>query len=124
MSKILEILEARKKKSVGVAASVPSMLSLHDKGLITLGSVDRSFIRLTAPKPDAPIENKIAFLRAFAARNDAITTAAGLAFDKQFSRSLKKKLDVGVAASVPVSECGEKDTRCETAATQRSELEQ
>mgnify|MGYP001577782370 CR=1 FL=1 len=44
----------------------------------------RPFAPIDPPAPDAPIEEKIAYLRAVAARNDAIATTANRAFTRAF----------------------------------------
>lgn len=66
------------------------MTHLHDQGFLILTDGEgRPFERLTAPGADAPIDEKIAFLRSFAARNDAITAAGGRAFDRRFRKAVR-----------------------------------
>lgn len=49
----------------------------------------RPFAPIDAPESDATIDEKIAFLRAVAARNDAIATTAHAAFDRAFKKRIK-----------------------------------
>lgn len=46
----------------------------------------RPFAPIEVPAQDAPIEEKIAYLRAVAARNDAISTTANRAFARRFRK--------------------------------------
>lgn len=43
------------------------------------------------PRPDATIEEKVAWLRASSAHNDKVASLANAAFAKQFNRSLRGK---------------------------------
>lgn len=50
----------------------------------------RPFERPESPAPDAPIEERIAYIRAVHRFNDAVTDCANKAFSKAFSERLRR----------------------------------
>jgi hypothetical protein len=51
----------------------------------------RPFEKPEPPLPDAPIEDKIAYLRAYAAWSDAVARCAGRAFARAFTKTRRKR---------------------------------
>jgi len=51
----------------------------------------KPFEKPEAPAKDAPIEEKIAWLRAMATYNNNVTNAANRAFAEQFNKSLRRR---------------------------------
>lgn len=58
--------------------------------MILVDKHGRPFAPINAPKTDATIDEKIAYLRAVAARNDAVTTTANRAFAHAFTKGIRR----------------------------------
>ena len=63
--------------------------------MILTDASGRPFEKPEPPAPNAPIEEKIAWLRADAAYRDAVANAANTAFEKRFRKALRVSRRVG-----------------------------
>jgi hypothetical protein len=68
----------------------PVKRKAYGEGMILTDASGRPFEKPEPPSADATIDEKIAYLRAHAAYNDAVSSAANRAFDKAFRKAVRK----------------------------------